>query len=73
MFALAFPGNGLSVIRGRITKWFTNGSKTTVMDVIGFICESPDSSTLQFHDNIDIGHACQCSESHISSQNGCRS
>jgi hypothetical protein len=39
------------------------------MDVIGFLCISLDSSTVQVHDNLGSRHACACSEAGFSSQN----
>jgi hypothetical protein len=37
-------------LRGRVNKSVTNGSKTAVMDVISFLCESLGSSTVQLHE-----------------------
>jgi hypothetical protein len=34
----------------------TNGSKTAAMDVIGFLCISLGSSTVQFHDSLGSRH-----------------
>jgi hypothetical protein len=52
----------------------TNGSKTAVMEVIGFLCVSLGSSTIQLHDGVGSRRACACtcSEAHFSSQNGDR-
>jgi hypothetical protein len=50
----------------------TNGSKTTVMDVIGFLCVSLGSSTVQLHDSLGSRRACTYSEADFSSQNGDR-
>jgi hypothetical protein len=47
-------------------------SKTAVMDVIGFLCVSPGSSTAQFYDRLGSRRACSCSEAGFSSQNGDR-
>jgi hypothetical protein len=42
------------------------------MDVIGFLCVSLGSSTVQLHDYLGSGSACECSEAGFSSQNGDR-
>jgi hypothetical protein len=39
-------------LRRRVSKYVTNGSKTAVMDVIGFLCVSLGSSTVQFHGSL---------------------
>jgi hypothetical protein len=57
-------------IRGRVSKWVTNISKTAVMDVIGFVCVSLGSSTVQLHDRLWSRRACTCSEAGFSSLNG---
>jgi hypothetical protein len=57
-------------IRGRCSKQATNGSKTAVMDVIGYLCVSLGSSTVQLRHN--LGSACACSMAGFSSQNGNR-
>jgi hypothetical protein len=49
-----------SVIRGRVSKEVTNGSKTAVMHVIGFLCASLGSSTVQLHDSLGSRRACAC-------------
>jgi hypothetical protein len=59
-------------IRGRVSKSVTNGSKTAVMDVIGFLCVSLGSSTVQLHDSLGSRRACACSQAGFSSQNGDR-
>jgi hypothetical protein len=59
-------------VRRRVSKWVTNGSKTAVMDVIGFLRVSLGSSTIQLHDRLGSRHACPCSEAGFSSQNGDR-
>jgi hypothetical protein len=51
-------------IRGRVSKQVTNGSKTAVMGVIGFLCVSLGSSTVQLHDSLG--------EVRFSSRNGDR-
>jgi hypothetical protein len=43
-----------------------------VMDVIGFLCVSVGSSTVQLHDNLGSRRACTCSEAGFSSRNGDR-
>jgi hypothetical protein len=48
----------------------SNGSKTAVMDVIGFLCVSLGSRTNQLHESIGSRGACSCSEAGFSSQNG---
>jgi hypothetical protein len=45
-------------IRGRVSKWETNRSKTAVMGVIGFLCISLGSSTVQFHNCLCNRRAC---------------
>jgi hypothetical protein len=57
-------------IRRRVSKQVTNGSKTAVMDVIGFLYVSLGSSPVQFHDCLGRRRACACSEAGFSSQNG---
>jgi hypothetical protein len=59
----------LYYIRGRFSKQATSGSKTVVMDVIGFLCVSLGSSTVQLHDSIGSRRVCACSEVGFSSQN----
>jgi hypothetical protein len=59
-------------IRGRVSKYVTNWIKTTVMDVVGFLCVSLGSSTVQLHDSLSSRCACPCSEAGFSSQNGDR-
>jgi hypothetical protein len=39
-------------IEGTVSKQVTNASKTVVMDVIGFLCVSLGSSTVQLHDSL---------------------
>jgi hypothetical protein len=39
-------------LRGRVSKQIASRSKTAVMDVIGFLCVSLGSSTVQFHDSL---------------------
>jgi hypothetical protein len=39
-----------------------------VMDIIGFLCVSLGSSTVQFHDSLGSRRACACSETGFSSQ-----
>jgi hypothetical protein len=59
-------------VQGRVSKWVTNGSRTAVMDVIGFLCVSLGSSTVQFQDSLGSRRACACLEAGFSSQNGDR-
>jgi hypothetical protein len=59
-------------MRGRVNKWATNGSKTAVIDVIGFLCVSLGSSTVQLHESLGSRRAYACSEAGFSSQNGDR-
>jgi hypothetical protein len=40
------------------------------MDVIGFLCVSLGSSTVQLYDSLGSRRACSCSEASFSSQNG---
>jgi hypothetical protein len=40
------------------------------MDVMGSLCVSVDSSTVQLHDNLGNRRVCTCSETGFSSQNG---
>jgi hypothetical protein len=60
------------IIRGRVSKDVTIGSKTAVMNVIGFPYVSLGSSTVQLHDRLGSRRACACSEAGFSSQNGDR-
>jgi hypothetical protein len=46
-----------------------NGSKTAVMDVIGILCVSLGSSTVQLHDSLRSKRACAYTEAGFSSQN----
>jgi transposase len=54
----------------KVRKQATNGSKTAVMNVIGFLCASLGKSTVQLHDSLGSRHACACSEAVFNSQNG---
>jgi hypothetical protein len=47
----------------------TDGSKIAVMDVIGFLCISVGSSTVQLHDSLGSRRVFACSEAGVSSQN----
>jgi hypothetical protein len=60
------------IIRGRVSKQVTNGSKTAVMDVIVFLSVSLDSRTVQLYDRLGSRRACICPEAGFSSQNGDR-
>jgi hypothetical protein len=44
--------------------------ETAVMDLIGFLCISLGSSSVQLHDSLGSRCACSCSEAGFSSQNG---
>jgi hypothetical protein len=55
-----------------VSKEVINGSKTSVIDVIGFLCVSLDSSTDQLHDSLSSRRARACSEAGFCSQNGDR-
>jgi hypothetical protein len=57
-------------IRGRVSLLVRNGSKTTVIDVVGFLCVPLGSNTVQLHDRLNSKRACTCSEAGFSSQNG---
>jgi hypothetical protein len=39
-------------VRGRVSKYVTNGSESAVMGVIGFLSISLGSSTVQHHDSL---------------------
>jgi hypothetical protein len=58
--------------RRGVSKQVTNGSKTAVMDVIGFLCVSLCNNTFQLCDSLGSRGACTCSEAGFSSQNGDR-
>jgi hypothetical protein len=61
------------VMRRRVSKYTTNASKIAVMDVIlGSLCVSLGSSTVQLHDSLGSRRECTCSEAGFSSQNGYR-
>jgi hypothetical protein len=76
LFIRAGAANSLHVlcvykyVRGRVSKYVTNGSKTALMDVIGFLCVSIGSSKVQHHDSVGCARACR--EAGFSSQNGDR-
>jgi hypothetical protein len=59
-------------LRGRVSKYVTNGSKTAVMNVIGFLCNSLGNSPVQRHESLGSRRACSCSEAGFSRQNGDR-
>jgi hypothetical protein len=46
--------------------------KTAIMEVIGFLCVSLGSSTVQLHDSLGTRRARACSEAGFGSQNGDR-
>jgi hypothetical protein len=51
----------ITLIRGRVRKQVTNGSITAKMDIIGFLCVSLGSSTVQLHDCLGGRCVCACS------------
>jgi hypothetical protein len=53
-------------------KYVTNGSKTAVTDVIGFLFVILRSRTVQLHNSVGRRRACSCLEAGFSSQNGDR-
>jgi hypothetical protein len=59
-------------MRGRVSKQATNGSSTALLGVIGFLCVSLDSSTVQLHVSLGRRRACEYSEAGFSGQNGDR-
>jgi hypothetical protein len=59
-------------LRGIVSKQTINGSKTAVMEIIGFLYASLGSSTIQFHDILGSRRACACSEAGFGSENGVR-
>jgi hypothetical protein len=46
------------ILQGRVSKYVTNGSKTAVIDLIGFLCVSLGSSTIQLHASLGSRRAC---------------
>jgi hypothetical protein len=56
-------------VRGRVSEYVTNGSKTAVMDVIGSLCVPLGSSTVQLHHRLCSRCACACSEAGFSIEN----
>jgi hypothetical protein len=56
----------------RVSKQVTDGSKTAVIDVIGFLFVSLGSSTVQLHDTLGSRRTCAYSEADFSRQNGDR-
>jgi hypothetical protein len=58
------------VIRGRVSKWVTNESKTAEMKVISFLCVSLGSRTVQLHNSRGSRRAQACSLGGFSIQNG---
>jgi hypothetical protein len=65
----AICAKGKNYIRGRVSKQVTNGSKKAV---IGFLCLSLGSSTVQLHDSLGSRRACAYSEAGFGSQNADR-
>jgi hypothetical protein len=62
--------NRMHNIRGRVSKYVTNGSKTAVMAVISFLFVSAGSRTVQLHVSLGIRCPCACSEPDFGRQNG---
>jgi hypothetical protein len=60
------------IVRGRVSKYVTNGSKTAAIDVVSFLGVSLGGSTVQLHDSLSSRRACACSGAPFSSQNGDR-
>jgi hypothetical protein len=65
------PSVGLldKIIQGRVSKYVTNGSKTAIINVLGFLCVSVGSSAVQLHGRLGSRRACAYSEAGFSSQN----
>jgi hypothetical protein len=65
-----------SHVRGRVSKYIRNGSKTAVMDVRVFLCVLLSCRTIQLHNSKGRRHTCMytymhtCSEAGFGSQNG---
>jgi hypothetical protein len=59
-------------VRERVSKLVTNGRKRAVLDVVGFICVSQGSSTVELHNSLGSRRAYACLEAGFSSQNGDR-
>jgi hypothetical protein len=60
------------LVRATVSKYVTNGSKTAVMGVAGFLRVSLSSSTVQLHYSLRSRRACPCSEAGFSSKNSDR-
>jgi hypothetical protein len=67
---MSYYNNKFLKLRGRVSTYVTNGSKTAVIDVIRFLCVSLGSSSDQLHDSLGSRRACACSEAGFNSQNG---
>jgi hypothetical protein len=50
--------SGTLHVRGTVSKYVTNGSKTVDTDVTGSPCVSLGGSTVQLHDNLGSRRAC---------------
>jgi hypothetical protein len=59
-------------IRGSVSKWATNESKTAITHVVDFLCVSLGSSIVWLHDSLGNRHACARSEADFCGQNGDR-
>jgi hypothetical protein len=57
-------------LRGIVSEQVTNGSNTAVMDIIGFLCVSICSSTVQLLGSLGNRRTSACSEDGFISQNG---
>jgi hypothetical protein len=53
-----------------VGKQVINGNKTILMAVLGFLCVSLGSSTVQLHDSLRSRSACANSEAGLGSENG---
>jgi hypothetical protein len=60
------------LLGGRVSKYVTNGSKTAVIDVIGFLYISLGSSTVHIHGSLGSRRTYAYSDVGFSSQNGNR-
>jgi hypothetical protein len=58
--------NQSAYLQGTASKQVKNVSKTAVMDIIGVLCASLHSTTVQLHDSLGSRHTCACSEAGFS-------
>jgi hypothetical protein len=61
-----------NLLGGRVIKQVTNGSKTTVMDVICFLCVPLGSRAVELHDTLGSRNACASAEAGFIRQIGDR-